>query len=209
MGGKIKYSQSVFDSTQRTQLKKEILQAVESDADMRKEISRVFQQANRRIQNIEKANLISPAVSALHKGDGYTKFSMRQNWTDLKTDYARAVQFLKQPTSTASGTRQYNNHIAKAYGLSTDEFNLMAQSINGKLQSVDDREFVEKYLMRYKDFTGEIEQSARDISQQLESDAVQLTKAINNNLERAAENVVNQLDQTLQQLLDAFEDYDF
>lgn len=205
---KIKYSKSVFDSTQRTQLKKEIMTAAESAPELRKEIARVFQQANRRIQNIEKAGLLSPAVSAIHKGDGYTKFGMRLPWNDLKTEYARAVQFLRQPTSTASGTRQYNEHIMREYGLSKDEFALMANQINGKLQSVDDTEFVEKYLMRYKDFTGELEQSARDISAQLESDAVQLTNALDEAIEQAAEDVTDQIDATLKDLLDAFDNFD-
>lgn len=193
---KIPFSPSIFAHTSKTRLNKEILQAVESSPELRKEISRVFQQANRRIQNIEKAGLISPAVAALHRDTGkYTKFSMNQDWESLKIEYGKAISFLRQPTSTASGTRQYNEHLRATYDLSKDEFDLMARNLQGKLNSVSDTEFVEKYLMRYKDFTGELEQSARDISTQIESEAVSIQRAINDNIQREANKISGQLDE--------------
>lgn len=193
---KIPFSPSVFAHTSKTRLNKEILQAVESSPELRKEISRVFQQANRRIQNIEKAGLISPAVAALHRDTGeYTKFSMNQDWESLKIEYGKAISFLRQPTSTASGTRQYNEHLRATYDLSKEEFDLMARNLQGKLNSVSDTEFVEKYLMRYKDFTGELEQSARDISTQIESEAVSIQRAIDDNIQREANRISGQLDE--------------
>lgn len=193
---KIPFSPSVFAHTSKTRLNKEILQAVESSPELRKEISRIFQQANRRIQNIEKAGLISPAVAALHRDTGkYTKFSMNQDWESLKIEYGKAISFLRQPTSTASGTRQYNEHLRATYDLSKEEFNLMARNLQGKLNSVSDTEFVEKYLMRYKDFTGELEQSARDISTQIESEAVSIQRAIDDNIQREANRISGQLDE--------------
>lgn len=192
---KIPFSPSVFAHTSKTRLNKEILQAVESSPELRKEISRVFQQANRRIQNIEKAGLISPAVAALHRDTGkYTKFSMNQDWERLKIEYGKAISFLRQPTSTASGTRQYNEHLRTTYDLSKEEFDLMARNLQGKLNSVSDTEFVERYLMRYKDFTGELEQSARDISTQIESEAVSIQRAIDDNIQREANKISGQLD---------------
>ena len=193
---KIPFSPSVFAHTSKTRLNKEILQAVESSPELRKEISRVFQQANRRIQNIEKAGLISPAVAALHRDTGkYTKFSMNQDWESLKIEYGKAISFLRQPTSTASGTRQYNEHLRNTYDLSKEEFDLMARNLQGKLNSVSDSEFVERYLMRYKDFTGELEQSARDISTQIESEAVSIQRAIDDNIQREANRISGQLDE--------------
>lgn len=192
---KIPFSPSVFAHTSKTRLNKEILQAVESSPELRKEISRVFQQANRRIQNIEKAGLISPAVAALHRDTGkYTKFSMNQSWENLKIEYGKAISFLRQPTSTASGTRQYNEHLRATYDLSKEEFDLMARNLQGKLNSVSDTEFVERYLMCYKDFTGELEQSARDISTQIESEAVSIQRAIDDNIQREANKISGQLD---------------
>lgn len=205
---KINYSKFVYGLTAQ-QVKKEVLQAAESSPKLRKEISRVFQQANRRIQNIEKAGLYSPAVTALNKGDisGFTKFSMKQDWETLKIEYGKAVAFLRQPTSTASGVRQYNEHIRKEYDLTKDEFDLMSKSLNNKLTSVSDTEFVERYLMRYKDFTGELETAARDISGQIESEAVQIQRALDADIERAANQAVKDHEKMvdgIERILDSF-----
>lgn len=196
LGFKIKFTKSVFGATQRAKIKKEILQAVESSPEYRKEISRVFQMANRRIQNIEQSGQLSPAVQALNKGDvkGFTKFSMKGDWNTLKIEYGKAISFLRQPTSTAQGARQYGQHLQRMYDLTPDEYNLMARNLQGKLNSVSDSDFVERYLMRYKDFTGEMEQSASDISTQIESEAQSISRAIDAEIERQANEVADQMD---------------
>lgn len=196
LGYKIKFSKSVFGATQREKIKKEILQAVESSPEYRKEIARVFQMANRRIQNIEQSGQLSPAVQALNKGDvkGFTKFSMKGDWNTLKIEYGKAISFLRQPTSTAQGARQYGQHLQRMYDLTPDEYNLMARNLQGKLNSVSDSDFVERYLMRYKDFTGEMEQSASDISTQIESEAQSISRAIDAEIERQANEVADQME---------------
>ena len=172
LGFKIKFTKTVFDATQRAKLKKEILQAVESSPEYRKEIARVFQMANRRIQNIEKSGQFSPAVQALNKGDitGFTKFSMQGDWNTLKIEYGKAISFLRQPTSTAQGTRQYGQHLQSMYNLTPDEYNLMMMNLAGKLNSISDKNFVERYLMRYKDFTGEMESEAQSIARAIDEE---------------------------------------
>lgn len=196
LGFKIKFTKSVFGATQRAKIKKEILQAVESSPEYRKEIARVFQMANRRIQNIEQSGQLSPAVQALNKGDvkGFTKFSMKGDWNTLKIEYGKAISFLRQPTSTAQGARQYGQHLQRMYDLTPDEYNLMARNLQGKLNSVSDSDFVERYLMRYKDFTGEMEQSASDISTQIESEAQSISRAIDVEIERQANEVADAME---------------
>lgn len=196
LGYKIKFTKSVFGATQRAKIKKEILQAVESSPEYRKEIARVFQMANRRIQNIEQSGQLSPAVQALNKGDvkGFTKFSMRGDWNTLKIEYGKAISFLRQPTSTAQGARQYGQHLQRMYDLTPDEYSLMARNLQGKLSSVSDSDFVERYLMRYKDFTGEMEQSASDISTQIESEAQSISRAIDAEIERQANEAADAMD---------------
>lgn len=196
LGFKIEFTKSVFGATQRAKIKKEILQAVESSPEHRKEIARVFQMANRRIQNIEKSGQLSPAVQALNKGDvkGFTKFSMKGDWNTLKIEYGKAISFLRQPTGTAQGARQYGQHLQRMYDLTPDEYNLMARNLQGKLNSVSDSDFVERYLMRYKDFTGEMEQSASDISTQIESEAQSISRAIDAEIERQANEVADQME---------------
>lgn len=196
LGFKITFTKSVFGATQRAKIKKEILQAVVSTPEYRKEIARVFQMANRRIQNIESKGLLSPAVQALNKGDikGFTKFSMKGDWNALKIEYGKAIAFLRQPTSTATGTNEYARHLQREYDLTPDEYNLMARNLQGKLNSVSDSDFVERYLMRYKDFTGEMEQSASDISTQIESEAQSISRAIDSEIERQANELADQME---------------
>ena len=190
---RIGYSTKILNRLNKTKLRQDVIKAKESSPEYRAEIRRVFQMANRRIQNIESAGLMSPAVAALNKGDitGYSKFSMSgKTWEELKLEYGRAVAFLRQPTSTATGVRQYNAHLQAAYDLTADEFNLMARDLQGKLSSLSDSAFVDRYLMRYKDFTGELEQSAADISTQIESEAESIRRAIDAQIEKEADEVV-------------------
>lgn len=189
----IGFSIKTFAFTNKVQLRQDILQSLKSSPALREEIRRVFQMANRRIQNIEKAELVSPAVMGLNKGDiqGFTKFSMKGSWEDLKAEYGKAVAFLRQPTSTATGVREYNAHLMKAYDLKKDEFDLMAKKIQDKFLSVKDDNFVEQYLMRYKDYTGELEMEAEDVSQQIESDAVMLAEALEKDIQREADSAAD------------------
>lgn len=189
----IEYSSKIFTHL-KVALYDDILNAPKSMPNLRKEISRVFQMANRRIQNIEKSGLFSPAVMALNKSDitGYSKFSMSgKSWTELKIEYGKAISFLRQPTSLASGAREYNEHIRKAYDLSPTEYKLMSDKLHGKLTSISDNDFVEMYLMRYKDFSGELERSASDVAEQLESDAVDLEEKLNQDIQNTAIDVLN------------------
>lgn len=206
LGFKINFTKSVLGATQRAKIKKEILQAIESSPEYRKEIARVFQMANRRIQNIEASGQLSPAVQALNKGDiqGFTKFSMHGDWNTLKIEYGKAISFLRQPTSTAQGARQYVQHLQHMYDLTPDEYNLIARNLQGKLSSVSDIDFVERYLMRYKDFTGEMEQSAQDISTQIESEAESISHAIDAEIERKANDVVDDMDNDIERILSNF-----
>ena len=201
----IGFTNKTFALTSKVQLDKQILTAVESRGYLRKEIARVFQQANRRIQNVEKSGIVSPAVVALNKGDikGFTKFSMRHSWEDLKIEYAKAVSFLRQPTSTATGTKEYAEHLKKAYDLDDKSFTLMQNKLMGKIASVSDERFLEQYLMQYKDFTGELEHESRDVSDQIESDAIKIADSVQRNIDNAGEMV----EETVQKILDSFKDF--
>lgn len=198
----IGFSKRTFAASRGVHIKKEIISAIESNPDLRKEIVRVFQQANRRIQNVEKSGLVSPAVVALNKGDikGFAKFSMKHDWNDLKIEYSKAVSFLQQPTSTATGTREYSNHLKKSYNLNDKEFKLMQDKLMGKIASVSDEKFLEQYLMQYKDFTGELEQESRDVSDQIEDEAVKIADSLQNNIDNAGEMV----ESAVQKILDSF-----
>ena len=206
---RINYKSGVF-RTLKVELSKEIISATESSPEMRGEIRKIFQRANRRIQNIQAKGLLSPAVTALGKGDvkGFTKFSMRQDWQSLKIEYGRAVSFLRQPTSTATGTRQYNEHLKSVYNLTDKEFALMAKSLTDKITSISDSNFVEKYLFNYKDFTGDLEQAAADVSDQIESDSVNLANALQEDIREQADRISNDVADQISSILDAFNKFD-
>jgi hypothetical protein len=215
----IGFSKRTFASTAKIHVDKQIMDAIESRGYLRKEIARVFQQANRRIQNVERSGFVSPAVVALNKGDikRFTKFSMKHDWNDLKIEYSKAISFLQQPTSTASGTREYSNHLKKSYKLNDEEFKLMQDKLMGKIASVSDERFLEQYLMQYKDFTGELEQESRDVSDQIEDDAVKIENALDAAIEQIAkdpnsEAFVNgvdhfKTDEPLKKILSEFEKF--
>lgn len=100
-----------------------IRKAALGSPELKREINRTLQQANRRIQNIQKAGLASPAVKAVISEKGkknFTYFSIANldltnyiDWEQAKYEYGRALSFLNNPTSTATGARQYIAYQAR------------------------------------------------------------------------------------------------
>lgn len=184
----VSYSKGVLKSIKK-KIKKEVIDSFESSPELRKEISKTFQQANRRIQNIERAGVLSPAVSSLDvNGSGYSKFSMRGNsWEQLKKDYAKAISFLQQPTSTTTGARQFERQLQQASGVDDEE---LFQPLKDKL--------VEKYAslsgsllnaLPYYSLMQDIYETASvNVSNIIESEAVQRANAIQNAIDTTAEN---------------------
>lgn len=201
----IGFSKRTFRASSNVHIKKDVITAIEQSPELKKEIARVFQQANRRIQNVENSGIVSPSVVALNKGDikGFAKFSMKHDWNDLKIEYSKAVSFLQQPTSTASGAKEYARHLKKTYNLTDNEFSIMQNNLMGKIASVSDQKFLEQYLMQYKDFTGELEQESKDVSDQIESDAIKIADSVQRNIDNAGEMV----ESAVQKILDSFEDF--
>lgn len=101
--------------------------------EIKKQMLKTFQKANRRIQNVRKAGLSSPAVQQLisERGErGYTFFSGAKldprnptDWEQLKYEYGRAISFLNNPTSSATGARQYINYYKNELGVSFEGAN--------------------------------------------------------------------------------------
>lgn len=202
------FSVSVIKSTDR-QFKEEIKDAILGNADFKKEINKILQQANRRIQNIEKANLASPAVKAVYAERGkkniFTYFSTRglnpQNSTDwelMKYEYGRALAFLNNPTSTATGARQYIKHQAK-------ELNIPFESAN-KIVDLATSPTIDEYgnvnIFSYHEildrFKGDVFSTGRDIEQNGEEYAKQL--------EELLQDAINKIDNDADNLVDRFID---
>lgn len=202
------FSVSVIKSTDR-QFKEEIKDVILGNADFKKEINRILQQANRRIQNIENANLASPAVKAVYaergKKNNFTYFSTRglnpQNSTDwelMKYEYGRALAFLNNPTSTATGAKQYIKYQAK-------ELNIPFESAN-KIVDLATNPNIDEYgnvnIFSYHEilerFKGDVFSTGRDIEQNGEEYAKQL--------EELLQDAINKIDNDADNLIDRFID---
>ena len=126
------FSKSVTSSLDNTELQL-LLNFQEGTPELKKQMNKVFQRANRRIQNIQKAGLASPAVKAVIAERGkkdYTYFSSKglnptdtTDWDLLRYEYGRALAFLNNPTSSATGARQYINYQAKRLNIPFESAN--------------------------------------------------------------------------------------
>lgn len=111
----------------------DLVGVVKGNGELKKQMMKTFQKANRRIQNVRNAGLSSPAVQQLisERGErGYTYFTGSgldprdpTEWEQLKYEYGRAIAFLNNPTSSATGARQYINYYKNELGISFDGAN--------------------------------------------------------------------------------------
>lgn len=188
----------------RQRVRQDIIDSLESSPKIRKEISRVFQMANRRIQNIERAGIFSPAVADLHipAGTGYTKFGMRGSWDELKSRYAKAVSFLQMPTSTASGARQYNQSLQAKYGLDDDKYAMVASAFQARMREMDDRGIGEKIMARYHSITDDLEQSIQDSDSEMLDDAARISAAMDENVDESTDKASVEAEDTFDDPLD-------
>lgn len=92
----------------------------DNDPQTRREMAKVFQRANRRIQNIERAMAAgrlgySPAYDSVmqytRRPNVYSKFHMVSDWSQMVEQLAQAEAFLNEPTSTARGARKWQKQV--------------------------------------------------------------------------------------------------
>lgn len=103
------------------------------DKDLKHLMMKTFQKANRRIQNVVNAGLSSPAVQQVIAERGkrdFTYFSGANldprnpiDWEQLKYEYGRAIAFLNNPTSSATGARQYIRYMQRELNTTFDDAN--------------------------------------------------------------------------------------
>lgn len=194
----------------KNKLKKEIINSVEGSKELRAEIRRVFQQANRRIQNIEKAGVFSPAVASLGKGDvkGYSKFSVKgfgntgNDWKTLKKEYGKAISFLNQPTSMLSGAREFEKQVKDSMDVDEDLWKDIRDSILGGYNSVSNELLL---ALPYSDFVQDVYNRAiQSSSEQIESDARKLADELQQNINDAAENIAEEVEDLIEALANGF-----
>ena len=203
----MKFSKKVTKNFSKEKARKDIINAIEGNAEMRKEMRRVFQVANRRIQNIEQGGYYSPALASLGKSGvkGYSKFSVKgfgntgSDWKTLLKEYTKAINFLNSPTSTATGAKEFELQVKQKFNVPDDIWNDVKADVIGGTTSMSD-EMLQK--LPYSQLVeGAYDSAYRSVSSQIEKGALELAKGIQSDINRTADQLANSVDEALDDLI--------
>ena len=203
----MKFSKKVTKNFSKEKARKDIINAIEGNAEMRKEMRRVFQVANRRIQNIEQGGYYSPALASLGKSGvkGYSKFSVKgfgntgSDWKTLLKEYTKAINFLNSPTSTATGAKEFELQVKQKFNVPDDIWNDVKADVIGGTTSMSD-EMLQK--LPYSQLVeGAYDSAYRSVSSQIEKGALELAKGIQSDINRTAEQMADSVDEALDDLI--------
>lgn len=210
MSNKVKFTKSTYKAVNKVKLSRDIITSENSVPELRKEVRRVFQMANRRIQNIENAGVFSPALEALNletDKNTYSKFSVSgKSWTEIKIAYSQAVEFLRKPTSTASGAKQFNETVRQQLDLTPEEYKRISQQFINK-EEPETAFFISSDVQQ---MSIQFENAVKDISEQLETAAerldniTDLEQPLKNDLSR---NYMDMPEDDLKAILGALDDF--
>lgn len=203
----MKFSKKVTKNFSKEKARKDIINAIEGNSEFRKEIRRVFQVANRRIQNIEQGGYYSPALASLGKSGvkGYSKFSVKgfgntgSDWKTLLKEYTKAINFLNSPTSTATGAKEFELQVKQKFNVPDDIWNDVKADVIGGTTSMSD-EMLQK--LPYSQLVeGAYDSAYRSVSSQIEKGALELAKGIQSDINRTAEQMADSVDEALDDLI--------
>ena len=203
----MKFSKKVTKNFNKEKARKDIINAIEGNAEMRKEMRRVFQVANRRIQNIEQGGYYSPALASLGKSGvkGYSKFSVKgfgntgSDWNTLLKEYTKAINFLNSPTSTATGAKEFELQVKQKFNVPDDLWDYVKADVIGGTTSMSD-EMLQK--LPYSQLVeGAYDSAYRSVSSQIEKGALELAKGIQSDINRTADQLANSVDEALDDLI--------
>ena len=203
----MKFSKKVTKNFSKEKARKDIINAIEGNSEFRKEIRRVFQIANRRIQNIEQGGYYSPALASLGKSGvkGYSKFSVKgfgntgSDWNTLLKEYTKAINFLNSPTSTATGAKEFELQVKQKFNVPDDIWDYVKADVIGGTTSMSD-EMLQK--LPYSQLVeGAYDSAYRSVSSQIEKGALDLAKGIQSDINRTADQLANTVDEALDDLI--------
>ena len=203
----MKFSKKVTKNFNKEKARKDIINAIEGNSEFRKEIRRVFQIANRRIQNIEQGGYYSPALASLGKSGvkGYSKFSVKgfgntgADWNTLLKEYTKAINFLNSPTSTATGAKEFELQVKQKFNVPDDLWDYVKADVIGGTTSMSD-EMLQK--LPYSQLVeGAYDSAYRSVSSQIEKGALDLAKGIQSDINRTAEQMADSVDEALDDLI--------
>ena len=203
----MKFSKKVTKNFNKEKARKDIINAIEGNSEFRKEIRRVFQIANRRIQNIEQGGYYSPALASLGKSGvkGYSKFSVKgfgntgSDFNTLLKEYTKAINFINSPTSTATGAKEFELQVKQKFNVPDDLWDYVKADVIGGTTSMSD-EMLQK--LPYSQLVeGAYDSAYRSVSSQIEKGALDLAKGIQSDINRTAEQMANTVDEALDDLI--------
>ena len=203
----MKFSKKVTKNFSKEKARKDIINAIEGNSEFRKEIRRVFQVANRRIQNIEQGGYYSPALASLGKSGvkGYSKFSVKgfgntgTDWNTLLKEYTKAINFLNSPTSTATGAKEFEMQVKQKFNVPDDLWDYVKADVIGGTTSMSD-EMLQK--LPYSQLVeGAYDSAYRSVSSQIEKGALDLAKGIQSDINRTADQLADSVDEALDDLI--------
>lgn len=203
----MKFSKKVTKNFSKEKARKDIINAIEGNSEFRKEIRRVFQIANRRIQNIEQGGYYSPALASLGKSGvkGYSKFSVKgfgntgSDWKTLLKEYTKAINFLNSLTSTATGAKEFELQVKQKFNVPDDIWDYVKADVIGGTTSMSD-EMLQK--LPYSQLVeGAYDSAYRSVSSQIEKGAIDLAKGIQSDINRTADQLANTVDEALDDLI--------
>ena len=203
----MKFSKKVTKNFNKEKARKDIINAIEGNAEMRKEMRRVFQVANRRIQNIEQGGYYSPALASLGKSGvkGYSKFSVKgfgntgSDWNTLLKEYTKAINFLNSPTSTATGAKEFELQVKQKFNVPDDLWDYVKADVIGGTTSMSD-EMLQK--LPYSQLVeGAYDSAYRSVSSQIEKGALDVAKGVQSEINRTAEQMADSVDEALDDLI--------
>lgn len=200
------FSESTLKKVRRIKLDRNIITLEIETPNAKKEIKRVFQMVNRRLQNIRNANVLSPAAAALGvdlQNTKFTQFSVtNKDWNTLKIEYAKCISFLQNPSSTAQGAKQWTKTVQNSLGFSNETMEKVIKNIKENKEDFT----LSSPIEHVKE---EFETVARDISDQLERDAKveNNLQQLENELQKDWNDVEKSIDNDLQNVLNSFKNF--
>ena len=167
--------------------------------------------ANRRIQNLERAGLVSWAVKQADKLGikGYSKFSVKgQDWATIKNEYTRAISFLQNPNSTAEGARQLEKTVREVVISHNRKFQDDALWNAHKNLLVERADTVANEIINNSPYQEQIQEGIwhviKSVSDEIETEGKVLANDLQAGIEKAADNLAGQVDSELSKTLEAF-----
>lgn len=181
-------------------LNDDIMRSIKGSKEMKKIITDTFQKVNRRIENIEKAGIASPAYESIKfsipvkNRNVYTKFSAgnfninsEESWEMLKQRYTLAVSFLNQPTSTARGAGQYVKHLKDTIGgnITTEQINnIIVQSVYDTQMGGRGGSMLAKNF--YRSITDKFLVDSKNVGKEMINNSKDNAKLLENNIKEVA-----------------------